>query len=400
MMAMAVEPPRNGDRGKCQPKGYYFQVLGRCRRFHDTSVHETGVPRRRCRVCGLAFRMRRRHREPPCGHPWRDVSPRPRDELVSNVEHLRPRRHGARHGVRRPTEPERDSNVVELRGVETGPRLVRPGARPLSGDDARTRYPRPPRRLRRCGTSAGSEEPLRHRPVDGYVGLVARKARHAEPESMGRAEAVRRVGDEPLPRRRATARHRGDERTRLATVEEAIRPRDVRIRPRATRGRAVDYRRDEFRERHRLLRLGYRRDSISLQLPEHTGHLSRRPPASERTPQQHQYARLADRVATARGFRVGANGSLRGPARAGLRLARAHHPELRRRQLLLVADAQTCLHAHQRKRGILNGVFHEDGAVWSKEDASALKAMSGNSTFHGKERKEWPDWAKEVIRKA
>ncbi|HZE17136.1 MAG TPA: hypothetical protein VE197_16360, partial [Mycobacterium sp.] len=54
----------------------------------------------------------------------------------------------------------------------------------------------------------------------------------------------------------------------------------------------------------------------------------------------------------------------------------------------------------QRRRGLLNGVFHEDGAVWSKKDARSLKAMSGDSTFHGRERKEWPDWAKEVIRKA
>jgi hypothetical protein len=54
----------------------------------------------------------------------------------------------------------------------------------------------------------------------------------------------------------------------------------------------------------------------------------------------------------------------------------------------------------QRKRGILNGVFHEDGAVWSTEDASALKVMSGDGEFDGRERKEWPNWAKEVIRKA
>jgi len=48
----------------------------------------------------------------------------------------------------------------------------------------------------------------------------------------------------------------------------------------------------------------------------------------------------------------------------------------------------------QRQHGILNGVFHEDGAVWSLDDARALKAMSGDSSFEGEERQEWPEWAK------
>jgi hypothetical protein len=47
----------------------------------------------------------------------------------------------------------------------------------------------------------------------------------------------------------------------------------------------------------------------------------------------------------------------------------------------------------QRRKGVLSGVFHEDGAVWDLGDARALKAMSGDRTFEGRERKEWPEWA-------
>jgi len=47
----------------------------------------------------------------------------------------------------------------------------------------------------------------------------------------------------------------------------------------------------------------------------------------------------------------------------------------------------------QRRKGVLTGVFHEDGAVWDVEDARALKAMSGDPAFRGRERKEWPEWA-------
>ena len=49
----------------------------------------------------------------------------------------------------------------------------------------------------------------------------------------------------------------------------------------------------------------------------------------------------------------------------------------------------------QRKNGILNGVFHEDGAVWSLDDARSIKAMSGDATFDDppEERTEWPEWA-------
>lgn len=45
----------------------------------------------------------------------------------------------------------------------------------------------------------------------------------------------------------------------------------------------------------------------------------------------------------------------------------------------------------QRQKGTLNGVFHEDGAVWSLADA---RAISGNSSFEAAERKKWPEWAK------
>ena len=50
----------------------------------------------------------------------------------------------------------------------------------------------------------------------------------------------------------------------------------------------------------------------------------------------------------------------------------------------------------QRKNGILNGIFHEDGAVWSEDDAQAIKAMSGEPALSIKERKEWPEWAMAV----
>ncbi len=50
----------------------------------------------------------------------------------------------------------------------------------------------------------------------------------------------------------------------------------------------------------------------------------------------------------------------------------------------------------QRKNGVLSGLFHEDGAVWSLDDARALKAMSGDPAFDGEERKEWPEWAARI----
>ncbi|WP_458186028.1 glycoside hydrolase [Haladaptatus sp. NG-WS-4] len=54
----------------------------------------------------------------------------------------------------------------------------------------------------------------------------------------------------------------------------------------------------------------------------------------------------------------------------------------------------------QRRRGVLNGVFHEDGAVWSTDDASAIKSMSGDGAFDGEERQEWPEWASEIKRRS
>lgn len=47
----------------------------------------------------------------------------------------------------------------------------------------------------------------------------------------------------------------------------------------------------------------------------------------------------------------------------------------------------------QRKKGTLNGLFHEDGAVWSLEDA---RAISRNPDFQAEERKEWPEWCKQI----
>lgn len=45
----------------------------------------------------------------------------------------------------------------------------------------------------------------------------------------------------------------------------------------------------------------------------------------------------------------------------------------------------------QRKKGTINGVFHEDGAVWNLDDAIAI---SGDPSFSAEERAEWPEWAK------
>ncbi len=53
---------------------------------------------------------------------------------------------------------------------------------------------------------------------------------------------------------------------------------------------------------------------------------------------------------------------------------------------------------YRRRQGLLSGIFHEDGAVWSLDDARAIKAMSGDPSFSGEERQEWPEWAKPVER--
>ncbi len=46
----------------------------------------------------------------------------------------------------------------------------------------------------------------------------------------------------------------------------------------------------------------------------------------------------------------------------------------------------------QRSYGVVNGLFHEDGAVWSMEDAHSIQAMSGTADFEGEERKRIPEW--------
>lgn len=45
-----------------------------------------------------------------------------------------------------------------------------------------------------------------------------------------------------------------------------------------------------------------------------------------------------------------------------------------------------------RRKNVLNGLFYEDGAVWSLEDARSIKGMSGDRSFSGVERKQWPQW--------
>ncbi|ODR80110.1 glycoside hydrolase [Haladaptatus sp. W1] len=51
---------------------------------------------------------------------------------------------------------------------------------------------------------------------------------------------------------------------------------------------------------------------------------------------------------------------------------------------------------YMRRNGVLNGLFHEDGAVWSLDDARAIKSMSGDPEYDGTERKEYPDWAASI----
>ncbi|MFC7205377.1 glycoside hydrolase [Haloferax namakaokahaiae] len=46
----------------------------------------------------------------------------------------------------------------------------------------------------------------------------------------------------------------------------------------------------------------------------------------------------------------------------------------------------------QRKNGVINGLFHEDGSVWSLDDALAIQAMSGETSLDVQERQEVPDW--------
>jgi hypothetical protein len=54
---------------------------------------------------------------------------------------------------------------------------------------------------------------------------------------------------------------------------------------------------------------------------------------------------------------------------------------------------------YMREKGVLNGLFHEDGAVWSLADARSIKSMSGDPEYEGTERKEYPDWAKIIKKK-
>ncbi|WP_254663220.1 hypothetical protein [Haladaptatus sp. W1] len=51
---------------------------------------------------------------------------------------------------------------------------------------------------------------------------------------------------------------------------------------------------------------------------------------------------------------------------------------------------------HFRRQGVVNGLFHEDGAVWNLDDARTIKAMSGDPEYDGTERKEYPDWMTEM----
>ncbi|MDS0298588.1 cellulase family glycosylhydrolase [Halogeometricum sp. S1BR25-6] len=58
---------------------------------------------------------------------------------------------------------------------------------------------------------------------------------------------------------------------------------------------------------------------------------------------------------------------------------------------------QPAYFSSQREVGILNGLFHEDGAVWSLEDARAIKAMSGEDSVEDlEERERWPQWTEPI----
>ncbi|MDS0293034.1 cellulase family glycosylhydrolase [Halogeometricum luteum] len=58
---------------------------------------------------------------------------------------------------------------------------------------------------------------------------------------------------------------------------------------------------------------------------------------------------------------------------------------------------QPAYFSSQREVGILNGLFHEDGAVWSLEDARAIKAMSGEDSVEElEERQLWPQWTEPI----
>ncbi|WP_410767333.1 glycoside hydrolase [Haloferax sp. DFSO60] len=46
----------------------------------------------------------------------------------------------------------------------------------------------------------------------------------------------------------------------------------------------------------------------------------------------------------------------------------------------------------QRKNGVISGLFHEDGSVWSLTDAEAIMAMSGDVSLDFQERQEYPEW--------
>jgi hypothetical protein len=53
---------------------------------------------------------------------------------------------------------------------------------------------------------------------------------------------------------------------------------------------------------------------------------------------------------------------------------------------------------YMRKRGIINGIFHEDGAVWNLDGARAIKSLSGETGVDLEQRREWPEWAEEIER--
>ncbi len=102
------------------------------------------------------------------------------------------------------------------------------------------------------------------------------------------------------------------------------------------------------------------------------------------------------RVRTGQGFTSEVRGDEWQPNYASLAPIIAEHGIGNFFWTLMVQPAYT---RFQREEGVITGLFHEDGAVWSLDDARAVKAMSGDGSFDAEERPAWPEWCIEVKRR-
>ncbi len=101
------------------------------------------------------------------------------------------------------------------------------------------------------------------------------------------------------------------------------------------------------------------------------------------------------RIRTGQGFASDVTGDEWQPKYASLAPTIAEHGVGNFFWTLMVQPAYT---RFQREEGVITGLFHEDGAVWSLDDARAIKAMSGDDSADIEERAEWPEWFIEVKR--